>query len=223
VLVFYTILRVHCQHNSEAVWKAENMARQPDPDLEDRILNAARRLWKRGASKALTMRAVARVARTNTPAVYRRFPHREDILRALLERTRREIFQQLDSAPSVAEACERYVDYALSHPHEYELYYLHEYDLLFSDKSARAASLNQLFKEKRPAVEMMKGKLASQLGGIPDDYGRLTLAVWALVHGTAMLLIAKTVHPEHAGEMRIVCAASVDTLLREASRSRAQK
>ena len=45
------------------------MARQPDPDLEDRILNAARKLWKQGAGKALTMRAVARAAGTNTPAV----------------------------------------------------------------------------------------------------------------------------------------------------------
>ncbi len=71
------------------------MARQPDPDLEDRILKAARQLWKKGAGKALTMRAVARAAHTNTPAVYRRFPHRDDILRALLQQIRKEIFLQL--------------------------------------------------------------------------------------------------------------------------------
>ena len=49
------------------------MPRHPDPDLEDRILSAAQRLWTRGGEKSLTMRAVARAARTNTPAVYRRF------------------------------------------------------------------------------------------------------------------------------------------------------
>jgi AcrR family transcriptional regulator len=194
------------------------MARHPDPDLEDRILNAARKLWKKGAGKALTMRAVARAAGTNTPAVYRRFPHREDILRALLQRTRQELFQQLAASPSVEEACERYLDYALSHPHEYELYYLHEYELLFSAKPARGATLNQIFKQKRPAVELMKGKLAAQLGGSPDNYARLTLAVWALLHGTVMLLIAKTIQPQHAAEMRSVCRASVETLLREDSR-----
>ena len=192
------------------------MSRQPDPDLEDRILKAARRLWTKGAGKALTMRAVARAARTNTPAVYRRFPHREDILRALLERTRQEIFQQLKAGRTVEEACERYVDFALSHPHEYELYYTHEYDLIFSAKRARGITLNQVFKENRPAVELMKGKLAVQLGGSPDGYARLTLAVWALLHGTVMLLIAKTVHPEHAPEMRSVCRESLQTLLREA-------
>lgn len=201
--------------------KGERMSRQPDPDLEDRILDAARRLWKKGAGKALTMRAVALAAHTNTPAVYRRFHHREDILRALLERTRHEIFQQLQAGRTVEEACERYVDFALSHSHEYELYYAHEYDLIFAAKRPRGVSLNQVFKAGRPAVELMKGKLAAQLGGSPDDYARITLAVWALLHGTVMLLIAKTVHPEHSAEMRLVCRESVKTLLREAGRSRA--
>ena len=199
------------------------MARQPDPDLESRILDAARRLWKKGAGHALTMRAVARAARTNTPAVYRRFPHREDILRALLERIRLEIFQQLQAASTVEEACERYVEFALSHPNEYELYYRHEFELLFAARSGRGVTLNQVFKEDRPAVELMKRKLAAQIGGSPDDHARLTLAVWALVHGTALLLIAKTIHPEHAEEMRSACRASVKILLRGGARPLARK
>jgi len=58
--------------------------------------------------------------------------------------------------------------------------------------------------------------VAAQLGGAPDDYVRLELALRALVHGTAMLLIAKTVHPEDVGEMREACRKSIETLLREA-------
>jgi len=194
------------------------MARQPDPDLEDRILNASRQLWKKGVGKALTMRAVARAAGTNTPAVYRRFRSREDILRALWQRLRQEIFQLLEPASSVEEACERYLDFALSHPHEYELYYLHEYELFFADKPTRATARKQIARPKRPSEELMKGKLAAQLGGAPDDYTRLSLAVWAQLHGTVMLLIAKTIQPQHATEMRAVCRASVEMLLREASR-----
>jgi AcrR family transcriptional regulator len=192
------------------------MARPRDPDLEDRILKAARRLWKKEGQHSLTLRAVARVARTNTPAVYRRFPHRDDILRALLQQTKQEVLQQLTTASSVEDACERYLDFALSHPHEYELYYLHEYELFFSSQSKRGLTLNQLINQKRPAVEFIKGKLATQMGGQPDDYTLSTLALWALLHGTAMLLIAKTVQPEHAAEMRTACRASVETLLREA-------
>ena len=191
------------------------MARLADPDLEDRILNAARHLWKKGAGKALTMRAVALAANTNTPAVYRRFRHRDDILRALLQRTRQDIYRQFEASSSVEEACERYVDYALSHQHEYELYYMHEYELLFSSRQARAMSLNQTFREGRPAVELIKAMLAAELGGSPDDHTALQLALWALLHGMVMLLIAKTIQPQHAAAMRNACRSAVATLLRE--------
>jgi AcrR family transcriptional regulator len=194
------------------------MARQPDPDLEDRILNAARQLWKKGAGKALTMRAVARAAGTNTPAVYRRFPHRDDILRALLQRTRQDWLRLVAASASVEEACERYLDYGLNHPHEYELYYLHEFELILSAKPARRVTLNQTVKQERPVVELMKSKLAAQLGGTPDDHTRLELALWALLHGAVMLLIRKTIPPQHTEEVRSICRTSVDTLLREASR-----
>jgi AcrR family transcriptional regulator len=194
------------------------MARRGDPDLENRILKTARKLWKKGAGQALTIRAVARAANTNPPAVYRRFRTRNDIQRALLQQTRQEIFHQLESAASVEEACERYLDFALSHPHEYELYYLHEYELLFGAKPQHGMTLNQTFKQKRPAVELMKGKMVAQLGGAPDNYVQLVLALWALLHGTAMLLIAKTIQPQHAAEMRSACRASLETLLREAQR-----
>jgi AcrR family transcriptional regulator len=196
------------------------MARQPDPALEGRILNAARQLWKKGVGEALTMRAVARAAGTNTPAVYRRFRRREDILRALWQRTRQEILQQLEVGSSAEESCERYLDFALSHPHEYELYYLHEYELFSASAPAREIGPNQMVRRKRPAEELMKGKLATQLGGSPDDYTRLSLAVWALLHGTVMLLITKTIPPSYAMEMRSVCRASVETLLLGESRLR---
>jgi AcrR family transcriptional regulator len=213
------------QRGASAVYRArapfeegETMARPPDPDLEDRILNAAGKLWRNGQGKALTMRAVARAARTNTPAVYRRFRSRDDILRSLLLRTRQEVSQKLRTASSVEEACERYLDFALSHPSEYELYFLHEHDLFFSARSKRGVTLNQTLKQKRPVVEFMKSKLAAQLGESPDDCTRLALALWAQLHGTAMLLIAKTILPQHAAEMCSICRTSIKTLLREARR-----
>jgi len=36
--------------------------RPPNPDLEEQILKAARKLWKKGGGNALTMRAVAEAA-----------------------------------------------------------------------------------------------------------------------------------------------------------------
>src|ERR1035437_5747908 len=99
------------------------MPRHPDPDLEGRILVAASKLWAKGGEHSLTMRAVAVAAGTNTPAVYRRFRDRKDILRALVERIRMEFVGSLDGAATPEEAGERYLDFALRHPHEYELFF----------------------------------------------------------------------------------------------------
>src|SRR5690348_18175864 len=104
------------------------MPRQPDPDLEDRILKAAQVLWKKGGDKALTMRAVARAAGTNTPAVYRRFKNRQDLVRGLLLRIVariREIFDERESLEDIAEA---YVEFGLQHPHEYDLFYVYGHE-----------------------------------------------------------------------------------------------
>lgn len=186
------------------------MPRRPNPNLEEKILNAAQRLWKKGGEKALTMRAVASAAGTNTPAVYRRFRDRDDLLRGLLQRTRVEIAAEMEAAPSVEEACERYLDYAVKHPWEYELVYQYDYEL---DQSLR--SRGRLLVE-RPAREVMKKKLRDWLGGSPENYERMLTATWMLAHGAAMLVIDKMIPPEHVPEARKVFTASVRGLMKEA-------
>ncbi|MFZ0539480.1 MAG: TetR/AcrR family transcriptional regulator [Candidatus Sulfotelmatobacter sp.] len=186
------------------------MPRPPDPDLEERILKAARKLWKKGGENALTMRAVAKAAGTNTPAVYRRFRDREDILRALLQRIRLEFGALMEGAASVEDACERYLDYALTHPHEYELFYQHEYELFYSPRAIRTGARNLV---GRPARDAMKKKLTDRFGGAPEDHGYLTTSLWMLGHGAAMLLIARTIPPEDADEARAFFTAAVAALL----------
>jgi len=184
------------------------MPRRPDPKLEDKILDAAQKLWRKGGEGALTMRAIARAAKTNTPAVYRRFRDRDDILRALVQRTRLEFNALLERAASPEEAGEVYLDFALSHPHEYELFYQHEYELFYSRSSSHKGN-----KPGRPGVEAMRRKLAQRFGGSPDDYVGLTVALWMLAHGAAMLLIAKTILPKDLKAARAVFTKSVRTLL----------
>jgi AcrR family transcriptional regulator len=189
------------------------MPRQPDPDLQERILNAAQRLWKKGAEKSLTMRAVAKAAGTNTPAVYRRFRNREDILRALLRRIQQDVGEALRSCRSPEEVCERYLEYALSHTHEYELFYTHAYQFSPAARSARSLPL----REYRPAMALVEGKLAERLGGSPLEHTRLSLALWTMAHGTAMLLISKAIPEEHARELRSAFTSAVETLINNAS------
>jgi AcrR family transcriptional regulator len=186
------------------------MPRRPDPDLEGEILDAAQKLWKKGGEKALTMRAVARAAKTNTPAVYRRFGERDDILRALLQHIRLQIGSQMENISSPEEGCERYLDYALNHPHEYELFFQKEYELFHSSRSIRAG----VKPVSRPTRDAMRRQLTEKLGKSPDDHERLLMALQMLVHGAAMLLITKAILPKDVEEARTVFTAAIVALLR---------
>jgi AcrR family transcriptional regulator len=152
------------------------LPRHPDPELEERILNAAGRLWGRGGAKALTMRAVAKTAGTTTPTLYERYRDRADILRALRRQTRRELFLALSRTRTLAQACERYLAFALDHPHAYEVLF---------DGVAQPPSLH----EPWPSFNLFRQRLAQRLGGDPRDHTRLMLALWSLMHGAALLII----------------------------------
>jgi AcrR family transcriptional regulator len=186
------------------------MPRQPDPEVEERILNAAKKLWKKGGENALTMRAVAKGAGTNTPAVYRRFRSRHDILQALLRQIQREFASTIGPAGSPEEACERYLEFALSHPHEYELFYDHAYRLPLPAQTGRTVAL----REHRPTMALVEAKLAERLGGSSEDHTRLSLALWAVAHGTAMILLSKSIPQEHALELRSVFSSTVRAMIR---------
>ena len=191
------------------------MPRHPDPDLQERILNAAQKLWKKGAEKTLTMRAVARAAGTNTPAVYRRFRNREDILQALLRRIQQEVGDALRPCHSAEEVCEGYLEYALKHSHEYELFFTHAFRLPPPVRTGRRLPL----RESRPAMALVEEKLAERLGGSPAEHTRLSLALWTVAHGTAMILISRAIPEEHVPELRSVFRSTVVTLIRNASDS----
>src|SRR5215472_6691315 len=99
------------------------MPRHPDPDLEERILKAADALWRRGGAKALTMRAVARSAGTNTPAVYRRFKDRQDLIRGILLRVGDRIRAHFEQRQTLEQMADAYVQFALDNPNDYQLFY----------------------------------------------------------------------------------------------------
>lgn len=152
------------------------MPRLPDPELEQRILDAASRLWARGGEKALTMRAVAKAAGTTTPTVYERYRDRDDILRSLRRQTRVELFAVLSSARDLRETIHRQLEFALEHPHAYEVLF---------DGVGKSPSLH----EPWPSFNLLRERLAQRLGGTPRQHTRLMLALWSLTHGAAMLII----------------------------------
>ncbi len=191
------------------------MPRHPDPDLENRILNAAQVLWKRGGEKSLTMRAVARAAGTNTPAVYRRFKDRRDLVRGLLLRIAARIREDFSARETLEDMAEAYVDSALRLPNEYMLFYANSREL----SPPRGAGKLRPIRESRPNFNFVEQLLAKRLGGSPEDHTELALSIWATLHGTTMLLLSKSIPEGHEEALRDACRAAMKTMLDEARQS----
>ena len=174
------------------------MPRHINPELEGRIIQAARKLWHKGGEKALSMRAVAEAAGTNTPAVYRRFRNREEILGALVRSYQKELFQVLAPCRSLQEMVQCYLDFALGKPREYEL--------IMSGLLARMS-------RTRPNVDFVADRVSEWLGGSPDDHRALVFTLASLVHGTAMLKITGTIPEEDFPSVRAVFGTTVKVLI----------
>lgn len=183
------------------------MPRQADPELEQRILDAACRLWDRGGEKALTMRAVAKASGTTTPTVYERYHDREDILHALRLQIRDDLFAALRRTRTLRQACQRQLEFALAHRHAY--------GVLF-DGVAQPPSLH----EPWPSFNLFRQRLAQRLGGTPRQHTRLMLALWSLMHGTAMLIIRGRFEGMLRTQMMHCCLDGCEALVAEAARSK---
>jgi len=181
--------------------------RHPDPDLEQRILGAASRLWARGGEKALTMRAVAKAAGTTTPTVYERYRDRDDILRSLRIQTRSELFAALKRTQTLREAFLCQMAFALENSHAYEVLF---------DGVGKPPSLH----EPWPSFNLMRERVAKRLGGSPRKHTRLMLAVWSLMHGTAMLIIRGGFEGALRTQTIHACLDAFDGILDSAERSK---
>lgn len=183
------------------------MPRHPDPELEQRILAAASRMWARGGEKALTMRAVAKAAGTTTPTVYERYRHRDDILKALRLQTRRALFATLSRTRTLRDAVQGYLKFALENPHAYEVLF---------DAVGRPPSLH----EPWPSFNLMRERLTHHLGGTPREHTRLMLMIWSLMHGTAMLVIRGRFEGALRKQAIHSCLDACDAILDSAAKSK---
>ena len=59
--------------------------------------------------------------------------------------------------------------------------------------------------------------MAHHFGGAPEDYTQSVLALWALLHGTAMLLLSKSIPEGHEQAMRQACRAGIRMVLAAAA------
>jgi AcrR family transcriptional regulator len=159
--------------------REDSMPPRKDAKLEERILQAAQRLWKTRGEKSLTLRAVAREAGTTTPTVYKRFPSKEALRTALARRFRDQLNLDLLRAKSIEEIYRSYLRWAEEHPHEYHLLFRAWADIFHPDMP-------------RPGRMWFMTQLARRFGGRPEEYSRAFFAMFLLAHGAAAMVTTST-------------------------------
>lgn len=182
------------------------MPRKADEGLEGRIVEAAYQLWSRGGEHALTMRSVAHAAKTTTPTLYERFKDKHDLLSFLRARARERMFAAVQPARSAMETCQLWLQFTRAHGNEYLL--------LTSNWAERRER-----KEPMPSYEFLKAKLAKELGETSGAQARLPLALVALVHGTALLLLGQGVNANVAKQFEEACMQACEGLIEGARRA----
>ncbi|HXJ47244.1 MAG TPA: helix-turn-helix domain-containing protein [Candidatus Dormibacteraeota bacterium] len=182
------------------------MPRKPDVALEGRIVDAAYRIWSQHGEGSVTMRAVARAARTTTPTLYQRFRDKQDLKHFLEERARQKLFDAVHDASSVIDICRRTLKFTSEHRHEYRL--------LATDWGIRYAQGLPM-----RSLEHLKRLLMNELGGSPADHRDLAFQLFAIVHGTAMLRPNNAEEGSTAEALEEASLRGCEALLRDAKRT----
>jgi AcrR family transcriptional regulator len=180
--------------------EAEGMPRTPDPELEDRIAAAAMRLLDRGGEAAITMRAVAQEAGTTTPTLYERFPDRETLMRRVAQRATDEMFSNLQAFTTVDKMAREYLRFSCAHPQRLDLTVE-----VFGERSVAG--------ESRPVFELLKTRLAEEVGVTGNRCEDLALAIASLFFGTARGMSAAAADSRYADELRRSSLAALRSLL----------
>lgn len=152
------------------------MPRIADVNLSDRILDAAYEIVEKQGAEAVTLRAVAKRAKTTTPTVYARFETREDLLLALANRLRLEFASEMMRQPTLQKAAESYLRQAIERPHDYHLIYEIGWPRIFHNEA------------DQPGITWTRERMAELHGGKPKDYVSVVECLWMELHGGAAFI-----------------------------------
>jgi AcrR family transcriptional regulator len=146
----------------------------------DKILGAALELLDKGGLGALNMRPLADALGVRPSSLYRYYPDREALLRALGAHAAKGLHEAIQRATragpptdALAAAAHAYLGYARAHPHLYSL--------LLRPRAPYTA-------EPGPGKDLWNEVLAlvGAVTGVPDDTAA-AVAFWAYLHGFILL------------------------------------
>ena len=171
-----------------------------DMHLQERILKAAQRLWKKRGEHGLTLREVAREAGTTTPTVYKRFKNKQALQIALAQRFSAQLNEQCFAEQTLENVFKAYLRFAEENPHEYQLLLSTWTDIFHPEMP-------------RPGRVWYLTQLANRFGGKPEEYSRAFYALFLLSHGASSLLAVPGDEVAH-NEVRENYYSICNTLLR---------
>ena len=185
----------------------------PSHDTREAILEAAVSIYGRDGSRGFSMRAVAAQAGITATAIYRHFPDKADLARALVDRVRKLLGGYMLDGMSGRDSLERlwscagsYVQFVRDHPQLYRLLFMDPLSDALPDvhemqSGGEAAPFRFVVDRIREA--MADGFLAE------GDPGRAALSVWAHIHGLSALALVGRVP---ADDLQALCTASMTDL-----------
>jgi AcrR family transcriptional regulator len=165
--------------------------------LRERVLDAAREILLTEGVEALTMRRLGERLDYTASALYRHFRDKDALLQALVEADYRAFAEAGRALGQIADPVERlragargYVEFGLTHPHQYRLLFMtppRGGDVPLSDVPAVPVGDPEL---DRYAALRRSVEEALATGRFRRDAGNaelLTQALWAAVHGVVSL------------------------------------
>jgi AcrR family transcriptional regulator len=176
------------------------MPRMPDPQLEERIVQAAVRLMDEMGGEAVTMRSVAAAAGTTTPTIYERFRDREGLLDAVRELWEQEIVAELRKADSVVDMAERFIRLSCKYPRRF--------DLTVDTFGNRLAS-----HAPQPGLDLLRQRVTDETQAHGAEHESLVLAIASLAFGATRGMIAAGPDHRRSRDLKKACFSALRLLL----------
>jgi len=156
----------------------------------ERLQRAARQLFEKGGSEAVSMRRVGELVGVSAMAIYRHFPNREALLKRICDDSFNEIAHHWEARARNDDVMQRlislqelYLDYAVAHPHLF--------DYAFSVRRDDARRFPEDFRARlSPTWNVIADALGDGMrAGVlrKDDVWDVAMSLWAHTHGLIAL------------------------------------
>lgn len=190
---------------------------EPERDTRQQLLASARDILLKEGLEGLSMRKVASACDLSAPAIYRHFSGKDELLSAAVAEGARLFSHYLlgalaEETPTLRlrKLGQRYFDFALEHPKDYELLFVINCQALGLQRLDERAQM-----ETAASFRILVDRVAEcQAAGVvrAGPIEPIAVSIWASVHGFASL--ALSAHLSAEGEaLRALFATHQDVML----------